>query len=223
MRCVAVEYIWFDSSSMESTDAAEDFESVVDTVLRTKKAASGSRPATQPIHSSEGSSAKRLGNNGARREKKSDMGQEILEGFIMSAGLDQRVLLWNAKGQCVGEFGSFGWDINNESTWFKKNESLLLMNIAGRKVKSKGSMVAAHSADASSFDYVDYDDSAHILTSFARHKNHTVKELSSYVEELTKKILNKPPSYLDVSKQFSSILETHPIKIIKDGKYRPTI
>lgn len=52
-----------------------------------------------------------------KRSRLSDMGQEILEGYIMTAGLDQRIFLWTIYGKCVGEFGTFGWDINNESTW----------------------------------------------------------------------------------------------------------
>lgn len=54
-----------------------------------------------------------------KRIKHSDMGGNLHEGFIMSAGLDQRVFLWNLAGKCVGLFGAYGWDIGNESTWFK--------------------------------------------------------------------------------------------------------
>jgi hypothetical protein len=52
-----------------------------------------------------------------KRVRQSDMGQEILEGYLVTAGLDQRIFMWNIYGKCVGEFGTFGWDINNESTW----------------------------------------------------------------------------------------------------------
>lgn len=52
-----------------------------------------------------------------KRHRLSDMGQEILEGYIVSAGLEQRIFLWTLYGKCVGEFGTFGWDINNETTW----------------------------------------------------------------------------------------------------------
>jgi hypothetical protein len=54
-----------------------------------------------------------------KREKNSDMGNDILEGFIMTAGLDQQVYLWNLSGRCVGQFGAYGWEIGNESSWFK--------------------------------------------------------------------------------------------------------
>ena len=51
------------------------------------------------------------------RIRQSDMGQEILEGYVVTAGLDQRIFMWTIYGKCVGEFGTFGWDINNENTW----------------------------------------------------------------------------------------------------------
>lgn len=54
-----------------------------------------------------------------KREKNSDMGNDILEGYLMSAGLDQRVYLWNLSGKCVGMFGAYGWEIDNEASWFK--------------------------------------------------------------------------------------------------------
>jgi hypothetical protein len=54
-----------------------------------------------------------------KREKQSDMGNDILEGYIMSAGLDQRVFLWSLGGKCVGMFGAYGWEIDNEASWFK--------------------------------------------------------------------------------------------------------
>eukprot|EP01038_Epipyxis_sp_PR26KG_P010466 gene10466-14060_t len=48
-------------------------------------------------------------------------------GFVLSAGLDQRVLLWTTQGRCVGEFGSYGWDINDESTWKRKGDISMLL------------------------------------------------------------------------------------------------
>jgi hypothetical protein len=52
-----------------------------------------------------------------KRTKLSDMGQQVLEGFILTAGLDQHIYLWTTSGDCVGEFGTFGWDINDSATW----------------------------------------------------------------------------------------------------------
>ena len=62
-----------------------------------------------------------------KRMKHSDMGGNLHEGFIMSAGLDQRVFLWNLTGKCVGLFGAYGWDIGNESTWFKGKIGLFVV------------------------------------------------------------------------------------------------
>jgi hypothetical protein len=59
-----------------------------------------------------------------KREKNSDMGNDILEGFIMTAGLDQQVYLWSLSGRCVGQFGAYGWEIGNESSWFKGETAL---------------------------------------------------------------------------------------------------
>lgn len=44
----------------------------------------------------------------------------VLEGYVVTAGLDQKIYLWNINSRCVGEFGSSGWDINDETTWKKK-------------------------------------------------------------------------------------------------------
>lgn len=55
----------------------------------------------------------------AKRERNSDMGNDILEGYVMTAGLDQRVYLWSLAGKCVGMFGAYGWEIDNEASWFK--------------------------------------------------------------------------------------------------------
>jgi hypothetical protein len=52
-----------------------------------------------------------------KRERQFDAGQDVLEGFVLSAGLDQRVYLWTLQGKCIGEFGTFSWNINNEHTW----------------------------------------------------------------------------------------------------------
>jgi hypothetical protein len=44
--------------------------------------------------------------------------RDVVEGFIVSAGLDQRVKLWSVDGSFVGEFGSIDtWNVEDRTTW----------------------------------------------------------------------------------------------------------
>lgn len=63
------------------------------------------------------------------------MGHILLEGFVVTAGLDQRVFLWDIRGKSIGEFGVQVWDLNNELTWREK----LLLIVAGKQVSNNSS------------------------------------------------------------------------------------
>ncbi len=119
----------------------------------------------------------------SRREKHSDMGQDILEGYIVSAGVDQKVFLWSVQsGRCVGEFGSFGWDINNEATWYRKAEAAAatgskkrghssssrpLSAVVPARLYTSASMITRDSLEAS----LDTSHSAYVLRTIGRHSS----------------------------------------------------
>ncbi len=65
-------------------------------------------------------------NDGANKQKpKSGVqlsinGEDQVEGFLLTCGLDQEIILWTIHGRFVGSFGGFGWDINNVKSWVKE-------------------------------------------------------------------------------------------------------
>jgi hypothetical protein len=155
-----------------------------------------------------------------KREKKSDMGGELLEGYVLSAGLDQRVLLWDLYGKLVGEFGSYGWDIKNAATWFKGPN--LLSELASVKKNGVHKGKSVYNGVDSGPKYRAQDTSASSVTketvglirspsttmmqNIGKHKHHTSKQLNDYVEALTRKIATKPAVYLDVDAHYNNIM-----------------
>jgi hypothetical protein len=153
-----------------------------------------------------------------KRLKNSDMGNDILEGFILSAGLDQRVLLWNLQGKCVGEFGAYGWEIDCEATWFKSHTDKAKRHTHKAKKTPDEADMAAHYARETSARNITKDTvelvrspSSILIQNIGKHRVHTSRELNDYVEALNRKISNKPPVYLDEDAHFSSIMTNHPM------------
>lgn len=170
------------------------------------------------------------------------MGNDVLEGYILTAGLDQKVYLWNLAGKCVGEFGSFGWDINDERTWlihphanssaFVKAMSRQITIKENGKTKKKGPKVA-FDADAPEpelnmlgttakltpnqlLNQVRASPSTQFLQHFWQHKKvANSKDMNRYVEELTKKIINRPPVYQEVDNQLHGVMKKHPVMDVK--------
>jgi hypothetical protein len=174
------------------------------------------------------------------------MGHDVLEGYLLSAGLDQKVYLWNIHGKCVGEFGSFGWDINDERTWlihpqlnsaaFVKamSRQLTVKDNKGREKKKKGPKMA-FDADQSDNGGIGVDpfsanvSNPHQLLTQVRaspstqflqrfwfqKKNANSKDMNRYVEELTKKIINRPPVYHEVDTQLQNVMRKHPVIDVK--------
>lgn len=148
-----------------------------------------------------------------KRLKNSDMGNDILDGFILSAGLDQRVLLWNLHGKCVGEFGTYGWDIGSEATWYKgTNEKSKRQHHKVKKLPTDIDAEARYARETAARnitkDTVELvrSPSSILIQNIGKHRHHTSKELNEYVEALSRKIANKPPVYLDEDAHFSSIM-----------------
>ena len=148
-----------------------------------------------------------------KRMKNSDMGNDILEGFILSSGLDQRVLLWNLQGKCVGEFGSYGWEIDSEATWYKGQNEKVKRSKHKTKKQPEEADLAAHYARETAARNITKETvnlvrspSSILIQNIGKHRHHTSKELNDYVEALSRKIGNKPPVYLDEDAHFSSIM-----------------
>lgn len=217
----AVEYVWFD---YESARPADDEDAEEAEAVRAASAVVGENNGSRVGTAKSGASrqGEAPSGKGGKREKHSDMGQDILEGYVLSAGVDQKVYLWSVHGagRCVGEFGSYGWDINSEATWYRRAE-LAASNYSGAgskrraqaKARRPSELVAARLQATSaanitrdSLGAVDLSDSSYILRSIGRHAQHTTSELSRYVDELTRRIVNKPPAYTEVARQFTSIM-----------------
>ncbi len=148
-----------------------------------------------------------------KRMKNSDMGNDILEGFILSAGMDQRVLLWNLQGKCVGEFGSYGWEIDSEATWYKgQNEKVKRSKHKTKKQPAEADLAAHYARETAARNITKEtvnlvrSPSSILIQNIGKHRHHTSKELNDYVEALSRKISNKPPVYLDEDAHFSSIM-----------------
>jgi hypothetical protein len=79
-----------------------------------------------------------------RREKQSDMGTDVLDGYVVSAGLDQKVFLWTLTGKCVGEFGGYSWDMNREASWLcTRQANLMTMLLLSSSSSSSSSASSA--------------------------------------------------------------------------------
>lgn len=148
-----------------------------------------------------------------KREKNSDMGMDILEGFIMSAGLDQKVYLWNLSGRCVGEFGTYGWDINNEATWYKGNVEKMKKSSRNAKKSHQATDPADRAAIDTAASSITKETvnlvrspSTILIQNIGRHRHHSSQELNDYVDALSRKISTKPPVYVDEDSHFSNIM-----------------
>lgn len=210
LAALAVEYVWFDHSALA------------------KGAEGGNGDETRPASKDGGASSRRslesAGSVGGRRERRSDMGQGILEGYVMSAGVDQKVYLWSARdGRCVGEFGSFGWDVTDASTWYRRSldgdegDSPRGEAAGGKKTvrprrpsaapPSRARISAsAVTRDSLEESLLDLSEASYVMRTIGRHAQHTPRELNAYVEELTRRVVNRPPAYTDVAKQFANIV-----------------
>lgn len=194
----------------------------------------------------------------AKRDKASDMGQDILEGYVLTAGLDQKVYLWAIHsahvGKCVGVFGTYAWDINSELTWastrianqrlyrstqssnshvhvpnhhgkrtnFSNNGStsststkpppaVSAATLLEREERARALQFNARYITKESLTMVESPSSAFLRTFCAQTTPHNTKEIGEYLDVLTKKIQNRPPSYTQLDSQWKEISVTHPI------------
>mmetsp|Transcript_11932 Transcript_11932/g.26555 ORF Transcript_11932/g.26555 Transcript_11932/m.26555 type:complete len:187 (-) Transcript_11932:20-580(-) len=157
------------------------------------------------------------------------MGEQVLDGYILSAGLDQRVYLWSLTGKCVGEFGSFGWDINNPRTWHNaplKDQKTRKKNSGqGKKheVRKENTMdsaeiMAARTAQMTSAGAVTKDSGSLVKTpstlliqNIGQHA-HSSQELNDYVVALSRKIASRPPATADGDSLLLGLAAKHPMQ-----------
>lgn len=159
-----------------------------------------------------------------KRQKQSDMGQSVLDGFILSAGLDQRVLLWSLTGRCVGQFGCHDWDINSDATWFKevqqdiaaKKRAAAQQGVTLRFDRNKTSACNIM-PDTDIKDLVRSPSTRMLQADFGKKKKtssssaaaagHTTShELNTYVVALSKKLAQKSAIYSDADEHFRHML-----------------
>lgn len=161
-----------------------------------------------------------------KRQKQSDMGQSVLDGFILSAGLDQRVLLWSLTGRCVGQFGCHDWDINSDATWFKevqqdiaaKKRAAAQQGVTLRFDRNKTSacnimpdtdikdLVRSPSTRMLQADFGKKKKTASSSSSSAAAGHTTSHELNTYVVALSKKLAQKSAIYSDADEHFRHML-----------------
>lgn len=162
------------------------------------------------------------------RERRGDVGRQVLEGYVLSAGIDQKVMLWTLTGQCVGEFGTYGWDINAPDTWGNKKRlsqrSVPNKYKVSRRHNNSSSLSTAallHSSPRSSSPpppvtarnitkesvTMQMSSSSKFLLQFMRSGGqHNAKDMNAYVEALSKKMSTKPPSYLEVDNIMKNLM-----------------
>lgn len=185
-----------------------------------------------------------------KRRRNGDMGSDVLEGYVLTAGLDQRVFLWNLQGKCVGEFGTFGWDINNERTWSEANKDskrlAIKSTILQKKKKAISSSMGGHASMGADMAVtsmmqprapeeskpsknlysarnitkesltVKESPSSNYIQNFLKQNSAlSAKDMNKYVEELTRKIINKPPVYQEVDNQLQNIMGRYPMSNVK--------
>jgi len=146
-----------------------------------------------------------------KRQKQSDMGQSVLDGFILSAGLDQRVFLWSLSGRCVGQFGCNDWDINSDATWFKEAQQ----DAAKKRATAQQGVTLRFDRDKTSACNIVPDTdirdlvqspSMRMLQADLGQKVRSSHELNSYVVTLSKKLAQKSAIYSDADGHFRYML-----------------
>jgi hypothetical protein len=155
-----------------------------------------------------------------KRQKQSDMGQSVLDGFILSAGLDQRVFLWSLTGRCVGQFGCHDWDINIDATWSQFKEVGGGQDMAAKKraAAQQGATLLRFDRDkTSACNIVPDTDIKDLVRSPStrmlqadlsqKKKGHTTShELNTYVVALSKKLAQRSAIYTDADEHFRHML-----------------
>jgi len=158
-----------------------------------------------------------------KRQKQSDMGQSVLDGFVLSAGLDQRVFLWNLTGRCVGQFGCHDWDINIDTTWSQFKEVGGQQDMAAKKraAAQQGATLLRFDRDkTSACNIVPDTDIKDLVRSPStrmlqadlsqKKKGHsTSHELNTYVVALSKKLAQRSAIYTDADEHFRHMLVSH--------------
>ncbi len=146
---------------------------------------------------------------------------DVVAGYLLTAGLDQTVLLWKLDGKQIGRFGYFSWSLTSESTWSNSIQLTSyqpqVLKESKRKVpfKSKGAHRKNHYSDISKESlHMKPSESTSFLRNFChlnlKAKNesdgnekinhlHASQMMNKYVTTLSKKIHNKGPSYIQES------------------------
>jgi len=136
-------------------------------------------------------------------------GKDIVDGFVVTSGLDQNVYLWTIYGKYVGRFGAYGWDISIETTWHpppiihsgdgmpRSTESQTTLfsrpevaTIPQRPQKPKSSK----STESASFSRTN------------QFVNRNIQEMHAYVENLDSIVMTRSPIYEPFDQQIQGVM-----------------
>ena len=150
-----------------------------------------------------------------------DLKTEAVRGYLLTAGLDQTVILWKLDGTQIGRFGYFSWSLNSESTWSKSIQITTNQPQLHRQGKRKATVDSKSAYRQNPYSEISKDainmkpsESTTFLRNFC-HLNlkpkkdsegnekinhlHASQMMNKYVSTLSRKIHNKGPSYIQES------------------------
>ena len=156
------------------------------------------------------SSSPRVGANQSNSKRKKlfvrelQLGVTAEDGFVLSAGLDQDIMLWTMDGDCVGRFGSEVWDINDARTWGERSfepeptpntvvMDSVLSNVVIHPIKLRVKDTGKRSKHKS------------------KSTSRNITDVQTYVQNLVRKIAARPPLSHEQNTKFTQLLTHHPV------------
>ncbi len=136
-------------------------------------------------------------------------GEDHVEGFLLTCGLDQEIILWTIYGRYVGSFGGFGWDINNVKSWVKEakvdfgHEKAKSSHMPSAPALPKPSVHVSYTAINGRI--ITRGNSGYLVDS-SKYGKMNSKELNSKVDELNSIIQNRPPMFEAFDKNVKKLL-----------------
>jgi hypothetical protein len=140
------------------------------------------------------------------------------DGFIVSSGLDQQVILWTLLGECIGRYGSELWDINDVRTWSSHNALHHEEGTDGHSDSSgKATTVILESTLSSNAPILkkikipNENEKRLLMNKRLRYRSAQAVNLGTYVHNLVQKIQARPPLSSQQNQHFCEIMKHHPV------------
>jgi WD40 repeat protein len=214
---LSIDFVWFDLDSKE--DEGNDDES---SPLKSPRATAPDSPTFEENSSNtpgDSKSVKRSKLNQQKRIFVEELHSESMnDGFILSAGLDQRVALWTLKGECLGRYGTELWDINDARTWRSTRiRHGGVDDIEGDADGAHASMVVLESTLSSNIPkarklHVQTDaEKKQLADKKRRLRSVRATTLNTYVRNLVTKINARPPLSHEQNTNFAQTIKEHPV------------